>query len=145
MGILEVPVLCLPAWLLRWRVLQPMLYATKGTMGTPPATAHFALSRMLHTCHLIPTTDLPAAVAAQMAVERGWAINLGGGFHHAHGRGGSGFCVYSDIALGVDAVRHRHPTRIRRVLIVDLDAHQVQTSQQPRGCGTRIEGVCVWW
>lgn len=37
--------------------------------------------------------------------------------------GAGGFCVYADITLMVQNVRHHFPY-VRRVLIIDLDAHQ---------------------
>lgn len=70
-SILEVPVARrLPAWVLDWRILRPMRYATAGTV-----------------------------LAARLARENGVAINLGGGFHHAAAEAGGGFCVYADIPL----------------------------------------------
>ena len=70
-GILEVPVVRrLPRWLIDWRVLRPMRYATGGTI-----------------------------LACRLALERRIAINLGGGFHHAAAAWGGGFCVYADIPL----------------------------------------------
>jgi hypothetical protein len=44
----------IPAWLIRWKIAYPMLKATKGTI-----------------------------MAAKMACEVGWAINIGGGFSQA--------------------------------------------------------------
>lgn len=38
-------------------------------------------------------------LAAKLAKERGWAINVGGGFHHCSSGKGGGFCVYADISL----------------------------------------------
>lgn len=38
-------------------------------------------------------------LAAKLAKERGWAINVGGGFHHCSANEGGGFCVYADISL----------------------------------------------
>lgn len=38
-------------------------------------------------------------LAAKLAKERGWAINVGGGFHHCCGGKGGGFCAYADISL----------------------------------------------
>lgn len=38
-------------------------------------------------------------VAAKLAKERGWAINIGGGFHHCSAEKGGGFCAYADISL----------------------------------------------
>ncbi|XP_016498572.2 histone deacetylase 2 isoform X2 [Nicotiana tabacum] len=61
-------------------------------------------------------------VAAKLAKERGWAINVGGGFHHCSSERGGGFCVYADISLCIHfAFVHLN---ISRVMIIDLDAHQ---------------------
>ncbi|RWW04900.1 hypothetical protein GW17_00031850 [Ensete ventricosum] len=38
-------------------------------------------------------------LAAKLAKERGWAINIGGGFHHCSAEKGGGFCAYADISL----------------------------------------------
>jgi len=62
--------------------------------------------------------------AAKLAVERGWAINLGGGFHHCSADHGGGFCVYADITLAIHFLFNNCNT-VRKVMIVDLDAHQV--------------------
>lgn len=69
--------------------------------------------------------------ACEVALQRGWAINLGGGFHHASAGGGGGFCVYADIGLMIQYLRRFHPAAARRVAIIDLDAHQVRL---PRAC-----------
>jgi histone deacetylase 11 len=93
-GILEVPIARrLPGWLLDWRVLRPMRYAAGGTL-----------------------------MACRLALERGVAINLGGGFHHAAAGWGGGFCVYADVPLAA-AILHEEG-RLAKVLVVDLDAHQ---------------------
>lgn len=62
--------------------------------------------------------------AGKLAVERGWALNLGGGFHHCSADKGGGFCAYADITLCIKFIfeNYRH---IQKVMIVDLDAHQV--------------------
>ncbi|KAF4351391.1 hypothetical protein CsatB_006235 [Cannabis sativa] len=61
-------------------------------------------------------------VAAKLAKERGWAINVGGGFHHCCGGRGGGFCVYADITLCIHFAFVR--LNVSRVMIIDLDAHQ---------------------
>ncbi|KAG5524697.1 hypothetical protein RHGRI_031390 [Rhododendron griersonianum] len=61
-------------------------------------------------------------LAAKLAKERGWAINVGGGFHHCSGDKGGGFCVYADISLCIHYAFVR--LHITRVMIIDLDAHQ---------------------
>lgn len=38
-------------------------------------------------------------LSSKLAMERGWAINVGGGFHHCSANEGGGFCVYADITL----------------------------------------------
>ena len=43
--------------------------------------------------------------SAYLAMEKGWAINLSGGFHHARKNGGEGFCVYPDISMIVYYLR----------------------------------------
>jgi histone deacetylase 11 len=92
--ILEVPVLrYLPGWLLDWRVLRPIRWATGGTVLA---------------CHL--------------ALERGLAVNLGGGYHHASGNRGGGFCVYADVPLALLLLKQQG--RVQSVLVVDTDAHQ---------------------
>ncbi|XP_065311592.1 histone deacetylase 11 isoform X2 [Dermacentor albipictus] len=60
--------------------------------------------------------------AARLALDHGWAIHLGGGFHHASARRGGGFCCYADITLAVRELQ-RHGN-IKHVIVVDLDAHQ---------------------
>ncbi|KYK28641.1 MAG: hypothetical protein AYK23_00210 [Candidatus Proteinoplasmatales archaeon SG8-5] len=45
-----------------------------------------------------------------------------GGFHHAGRDYGEGFCVYNDVAIVAEALIKRHG--LRRILILDTDAHQ---------------------
>ncbi|KAF5748313.1 histone deacetylase 2 isoform X1 [Tripterygium wilfordii] len=61
-------------------------------------------------------------LAAKLAKERGWAINVGGGFHHCSAEKGGGFCAYADISLCIHYAFVR--LNISRVMIIDLDAHQ---------------------
>jgi histone deacetylase 11 len=61
-------------------------------------------------------------LACRLAVEQGLAINLGGGYHHASGTSGGGFCVYADVPLAL-ALLH-DAGKIRSALVVDTDAHQ---------------------
>src|SRR6266478_1883255 len=92
--ILEVPALqYLPAWFIDWRVLRPMRWATGGTV-----------------------------LACRLALQRGLAINLGGGYHHASGKRGGGFCIYADAPLALLLLKQEH--QVQSVLVVDTDAHQ---------------------
>jgi histone deacetylase 11 len=61
-------------------------------------------------------------LAACVADKLGWAVNLSGGFHHAHCESGGGFCIYPDITLTVHYIRTR--LEKSKIMIVDLDAHQ---------------------
>ncbi|MCY1011420.1 histone deacetylase [Nannocystis pusilla] len=49
------------------------------------------------------------------------AINLGGGFHHAHRQVGRGFCVFHDVAVAI--AEQRALGFHERILVVDLDQH----------------------
>ncbi len=61
-------------------------------------------------------------LAAELALAHGWAINLGGGYHHAAPHRGWGFSAYNDVAI---AWQHLKSERnLQRVMIIDLDAHQ---------------------
>jgi histone deacetylase 11 len=94
---LEIPLLrYAPSWLIDWCVLRPMRWATMGSM-----------------------------VAAKESLRHGFAVNLGGGFHHAKPDGGEGFCIYSDIALAIHSLRQEGLLAADdRIAYVDLDAHQ---------------------
>lgn len=85
-----------PGWLSDWRILNPMRWATQGSI-----------------------------VAAREALHHGFAVNLGGGYHHAKPNRGEGFCVYNDIALAVRILRQEGLLEENsRIAYVDLDAHQ---------------------
>ncbi|XP_022823677.1 histone deacetylase 11 [Spodoptera litura] len=92
--IAEVPVIALvPNILVQYAYLKPMRLQTGGSV-----------------------------LAGKLALERGWAINVGGGFHHCSGDRGGGFCPYADITLLIQfLVLH---DLIQNAMIVDLDAHQ---------------------
>ncbi|XP_063236332.1 histone deacetylase 11 [Bacillus rossius redtenbacheri] len=64
-----------------------------------------------------------SVLAGKLAVEWGWAVNLGGGFHHCSAGRGQGFCPYADITLLVRCLLAHSPA-VKRAMIVDLDAHQ---------------------
>ncbi|XP_077291981.1 histone deacetylase 11 [Arctopsyche grandis] len=62
-------------------------------------------------------------LAGKLAIDRGWAINIGGGFHHCSANKGAGFCPYADITLLIKFLFHSGKG-VRNAMIVDLDAHQ---------------------
>lgn len=85
-----------PSLLIDRGILKPMRWASRGTV-----------------------------IATRESLKQGVAINLGGGFHHAKPGAGEGFCVYSDIALGVRQAREERFINERSpVVYIDLDAHQ---------------------
>lgn len=91
---IEVPIpFVLPNMVLQSRLLNPMRWATQGTLD-----------------------------AAFLALKNNWAINIGGGYHHAERDRGMGFCVYGDIQLAAKKVLEQHPEY--HILIIDLDAHR---------------------
>ncbi len=61
-------------------------------------------------------------VAMRECLKRGVAVNLGGGFHHAHRECGSGFCFFADVPIALQLLRREG--LVRRALIIDLDVHQ---------------------
>ncbi len=94
---LELPPLAiLPNWLVDKFVLEPMRWATKGTI-----------------------------LMAENAIKNGIGVNLSGGYHHASSENGEGFCIYSDIAIAIALLRKQGMLlKGDKVLIIDLDAHQ---------------------
>jgi histone deacetylase 11 len=59
--------------------------------------------------------------SVRLALEHGIAINLGGGYHHAHPALAHGFCVYADVPIALKLAFQQN--LLGRALIVDLDAH----------------------
>ncbi|CAG2171137.1 unnamed protein product, partial [Oppiella nova] len=62
-------------------------------------------------------------LAAHMALKYGWAINLGGGFHHASNGRAQGFCFFADITLIIQYL-WKYVDEDLNFMIIDLDAHQ---------------------
>ena len=84
----------LPNALVQRYILDPMRYATQGTI-----------------------------LGAQRAVQTGGVVfNLGGGYHHAKADNGEGFCVFSDIGLAIKELWKTNPNL--KIMVIDLDAHQ---------------------
>ena len=88
--LVELPFWFMPAWILRWRILQPMQLATSGSI-----------------------------MAACLALKHRWAVNLSGGFHHASFDRGGGFCIYPDISLTVHYLQSRHAIKRIMIIDLD--------------------------
>lgn len=94
-SITEVPpVALIPNFIVQRKVLRPFRYQTGGTI-----------------------------LAGKLAMERGWAVNIGGGFHHCSSTRGGGFCAYADLTLSITFLFDKVES-VSKVMIVDLDAHQ---------------------
>jgi len=61
-------------------------------------------------------------LTAEMALKDGLAVHLGGGFHHAFPDHGEGFCVFNDVAVALEKMKHEG--KIERAMVVDCDLHQ---------------------
>lgn len=62
-------------------------------------------------------------LAAKLAMEYGLACSTGGGTHHAFPSHGSGFCMLNDLAIAAQDMIDNNT--VNKVLVVDLDVHQV--------------------
>ena len=61
-------------------------------------------------------------LACHEALERGFASNCGGGFHHAFADLAAGFCYLNDIAIGIRVLQREK--KIARAAVIDCDLHQ---------------------
>ncbi|ABL99452.1 histone deacetylase [Shewanella amazonensis] len=77
--------------------------------------SHALVERTLHSLG-------GSLLTAKLAMSRGIALHLAGGYHHAHRDFGSGYCVFNDLVL---AARHLiDEGHASRVMILDCDVHQ---------------------
>jgi len=62
-----------------------------------------------------------SVLTARLALERGIAVHVGGGFHHAFPDHGEGFCLINDVAIATRVLKR--DGLVRRAMVVDLDVH----------------------
>ena len=62
-------------------------------------------------------------LAGKVALDIGWSINLGGGFHHCSHDSAGEFCLFADLTLLIHYLWNEVDHDLN-ILIVDLDAHQ---------------------
>jgi acetoin utilization deacetylase AcuC-like enzyme len=62
------------------------------------------------------------ALACRLALQYGFAANLGGGYHHAFPNQGRGFCVLHDIAIAICKLQKEK--LVKNVIVIDVDFHQ---------------------
>ncbi len=84
------------------------------------ATSELPISREIVRSYRLAAAG--TALAAREALERGMAVNLGGGFHHACPDHAEGFCYLNDIAVGIRVLQR--DGRVARAAVVDCDVHQ---------------------
>ena len=87
------PLKFVPNYLIQKLILSPMRYQVSGTI-----------------------------IAGEVALEKGCAINLGGGMHHASSNDGGGWCLFSDIPLSIKNLMKKG--LISKAMVIDLDIHQ---------------------
>lgn len=59
-------------------------------------------------------------LAGKLALDRGWAINIGGGFHHCSAERGGGFCAYADITLLIRFLFYYFPKKVKQDMLLSL-------------------------
>lgn len=60
--------------------------------------------------------------AADLALEDGLSVHIGGGFHHAFQDHGEGFCLLNDVAVAMRKMQHSGA--LKKGMVVDCDVHQ---------------------
>lgn len=60
--------------------------------------------------------------AADLALQDGLAVHIGGGFHHAFTDHGEGFCILNDVAVALKKLKNSGT--IQKGMVVDCDVHQ---------------------
>lgn len=63
-----------------------------------------------------------SVIAGHYAMEHGYAINIGGGYHHASRSEGGGFSMLADITAIVHSLFESG--KAKKIMIIDFDAHQ---------------------
>lgn len=88
-------------------------------------TSRTAYSELPLTHEIIAMSTLAAGGtirAAELALEQGIAVHIGGGFHHAFADKAEGFCYINDLAVAIRELQALK--RIVRALVIDCDLHQ---------------------
>lgn len=99
-------------------------YLNKLVQGTLSAQEIFTLE-LPYSKSLVRASRICVGgtiLAAELSLEDGVCVHLGGGFHHAFSDHGEGFCVLNDVACATKFCRLNQ--NIERVLIIDCDLHQ---------------------
>ena len=117
-----------------WRLAAPATQAELLLVHTPEYLDDFLHARWTHRTEPSELPLDPAVVrafllftggtiaACREAMARGFAVNVGGGFHHAFADHAEGFCYLNDIAVGIRVLLEDQA--IRRAAVIDCDLHQ---------------------
>ena len=107
--------LLIPMAVIRARLVKPIKWQVSGSI----LASKVALDQVSSDCLFVGSLCLKHF----HVLSQGWAINLGGGFHHCSHNSASGFCLFADITLVIKFL-WRFVSRDLRFMIIDLDAHQ---------------------
>lgn len=75
-----------------------------------------------HIASRVQHTNGGTWLAAQLAMQHGYAANSAAGSHHALHDTGAGYCVFNDLAVASNRLIAEGDAQ--RILIIDLDVHQ---------------------
>jgi acetoin utilization deacetylase AcuC-like enzyme len=89
-------------------------------MSDALSTAELPLNREIRDFFLLTTGG--TILAAEEALKRGAALNIGGGWHHAFPDHAEGFCYVNDIAIAIR--RLKKTATAARFAVIDCDLHQ---------------------
>lgn len=92
----------------------------KGAYGFGLGTADNPVFPDMHEAIMRVCSATTTAVDLVASGKKRRAVNLSGGLHHAHARQASGFCVYNDLAIGIERAVQNYGMR---VAYLDIDAH----------------------
>jgi acetoin utilization deacetylase AcuC-like enzyme len=114
----------LPATVEQVRRVHDQTYIDKLLQGRLSALEE-AVLELPYSRQLVEASFLCAGgsiEAARRALERGMALHIGGGLHHAFPDHGEGFCVLHDVAIAIRDLQA--DSRIHRAAVIDVDVHQ---------------------
>ncbi len=82
-------------------------------------------SEMALTSEIVESFMITAGgtiAAAELALDDGVCVHVGGGFHHAYPDHAEGFCYLNDVAIAI--ARLRRDGKADRACVIDCDLHQ---------------------
>lgn len=89
---------------------------------TTASTAFSELPLTHEIVHMFVLTCGGTIRACREAAKGGWAIHLGGGYHHAFADKAEGFCYLNDLAVAARVAQKE--ALVERIAIIDCDLHQ---------------------